>query len=194
MEGLVQIDQQITLWINNLDCPLLYPFWRLFSHVQIWFPAYLIIVGFLFWRLGWKKGLAVTLSLVLCVVLSDQIANLFKNGVCRLRPCYTPWMLENGILLPAGPVGGDYGFYSGHAANSFGFAMASWLGFRKNDQPHSYKAYGWGVFVWATLVGISRIMMGAHFLGDVLTGAAAGLLMGAGLAFATHWVVVKAKL
>ena len=194
MEGLVQIDQQITLWINQLDIPALVPVWRVFSHVQLWFPAYAVVAGFLLWRLGWKKGLAVVLSLVLCVVLTDQLANLVKDSVCRPRPCYSPWMLEHGIILPSGKVGGDFGFFSGHAANSFGFAIATWLSFRKNDQPHAYKAYGWGVFVWASLVALSRIMMGAHYLGDVLTGAAFGLLVGAGIACATRWLIVKAKL
>ena len=194
MEGLVQIDQQLTLWINGLDIPALFPVWRVFSKVALWFPIYALVMGFLIWRLGWKKGLVVVLSLILCVVLTDQLANLVKNSVCRPRPCHTPWMLEHGLVLPDGIAGGPYGFFSGHAANCFGFAMASWLGFRKNDQPHAYKAYGWVVFMWAGLVAVSRIMMGAHYLGDVLVGAAFGLLVGLGMAYAAHGILVKAKL
>ena len=38
------------------------------------------------------------------------------------------------------------------------------------------------MYSWATLVAISRIFVGKHYLGDILAGSAIGVL--AGLAFA----------
>lgn len=193
MEGLVQIDQRITLWLNHLSTPALDPFWLLLSDARIWFPAYGVVMFFLLRRLGWKKGLAVVLSLFVCVLLSDQLSGVVKQGIERLRPCYDTWMLDHGLRVPYGPAYGFFGFFSSHASNTFGFAVTSYLGFRLNDPSSSYKAYGWGVFLWATLVALSRIMMAAHYCGDVLVGILFGLAVGLAVAWATHQMIVKAK-
>ena len=143
-------------------------------------------------RMGWKKGLISALSLIVMVLLVDQLSGLVKESVMRLRPCYNTWMLENGLQWPYGRPG-FYGFFSSHAANTMGFAVTSLMGFH-NDSSHGYKAYGWGVFLWAGLVCLSRIMMAAHFLGDVLVGIAFGLLMGYLVGLAARWIIAKAKL
>lgn len=194
LEGLIQWDRQATLWLNQLGTPTWDSFWLLLSDIKIWFPAYGAVMVVLLWKLGWKKGLAVVLSLVLCVVAIDQSANLVKDSVARLRPCYDAWMNRNGIRLPFGLTGHLYGFFSAHAANSFGFAVTSWLGFRLNDPGHDYRAYGCCVFIWAALMSVSRIMMGAHFLGDIIVGTCYGLAVGLTLAGLFHWIVFRAKL
>lgn len=194
LEGLIQLDQQATLWINNLGTPAWDPFWLMLSDIKFWFPAYGIVMVFMLWKLGWKKGLVVVLSLILTVVAIDQSCNLVKAGFERLRPCYNSWMLANGVRTPYGLTGHLYGFFSAHAANTFGFACTSYLGFRLNDPNHRYRTYGWGVFLWATLVSCSRIMMAAHFLGDVMVGICYGLAMGCAIAWTTRLVIIKAKL
>ena len=156
----------------------------LFSDVRVWFPAYGVIMGMMFYRLGWKKGLAVLLSCILTVILVDQVSSAVKDSVERLRPFYSTEMLHNGLHWPVGRYG-FFGFFSGHASNAFGFAACSWLGFRLNDPSRPYKAYGWGVFLWAACVALSRIMLAAHYFGDILVGTLFGLAVGllmAGLA------------
>ena len=187
MIDIVQIDQAATLWINRLDIPALYQFWTVLSDNKIWFPAYAIVMGFIIWKLGWKKGILVTLSLILCVVLTDQLSGVVKDSVARLRPCYNTWMIENGVIMPNGQTGHLYGFFSSHAANVFGFAAATTLGLSLNGKP--VKAYAIGVYIWATLVSLSRIMMAAHFLGDVLVGTLFGLIMGTIVAYLTHLLI-----
>lgn len=192
MIDIVQIDQAATLWLNKLDTPALYPLWMGLSDARIWFPAYALIMGFIIWKLGWKKGLLVSLSLILCVVLTDQLSGLVKDSVARLRPCFNTWMVENGVLIPYGQAGGLYGFFSSHAANVFGFAAASSLGLKLNGK--AVPQYAWGIFIWASLVSLSRIMMAAHFLGDVLVGVVFGLSIGVILAYLVRLIVVKARL
>ena len=187
MIDIVQIDQAVTLWINRLDIPALYPLWLALSDNKIWFPAYAIVMGFIIWKLGWKKGILVSLSLILCVVLTDQLSGIVKAGFTRLRPCYNIWMLENGVIMPYGQTGHLYGFFSSHAANVFGFAAATTLGLSLNGKP--VKAFNYGVFIWAALVSLSRIMMAAHFLGDVLVGTLFGLIMGTIVAYLTHLLI-----
>lgn len=194
LDRLIQWDQQATLWLNQLSTSNWDPFWLMLSDNKFWFPAYGIVMVFLIRQLGWKKGLAVILSLILAVVVIDQSCNVVKAGFERLRPCYNSWMIGHGIRLPYGLSGNLFGFFSAHAANTFGFACTSCLGFRLNDSRHSYRLYGWGVFLWAVLVSCSRIMMGAHFLGDILVGTCFGLAMGTAIAWLTHYIIVKAKL
>ena len=177
LERLIGIDQDITLWINGFHSAWSDPFWMFLSDVRIWFPAYGVILVMLLYRLGWKKGLVVILSCVLTVVLADQISAHVKDSVGRLRPLYTTALLHDGLHWPLGRYS-FYGFFSGHASNAFGFAACSWLGFRLNDRSRDYRIYGWGVFIWAGLVALSRIMMAAHYFGDVLVGTLFGLAVG----------------
>lgn len=193
MERLVQIDQAATLWLNTHSPGFLDGVWHFASGTREWFPLYGLVMGFMIWKLGWRKGLVAVLALILGVVLSDQLSVLVKEAVMRLRPCRDPWMISKGIRLPDGPPGGLYGFFSSHASNVFGFASCSWLSLRLNDRKHSYNWYGWCIFIWAAVVSLSRVMVGAHFLGDILAGTVFGILVGTALALAARLLIVKAK-
>ena len=188
LDRLIGIDQDITLWLNGFHSAWSDPFWMFLSDVRIWFPAYGVIMGVMIWRLGWKRGLVVILSCILTVVLTDQISYHIKEGVERLRPCYTASLLEQGLHWPLSR-GGFFGFFSGHASNATGFAACSWLGFRWNDPSCRYRAYGWGIFTWAVLVSLSRVMMAAHFFGDVTVGMVFGGFVGTSCALLAAWVI-----
>ena len=177
LDRLIGIDQEITLWINSFHSPWTDPVWMFLSDTRVWFPMYGAIMGVMIYRMGWKKGLIVILSCILTVVLADQISYHIKEGVDRLRPYYTTELLERGLHWPLNRAS-FFGFFSGHASNSFGFAMCSWLGFRLNDRTRRYTLYGAFIFLWAALVALSRIMMAAHFFGDVLVGMFFGLAVG----------------
>lgn len=174
--SIVEIDQTITLWLNSLGTEALDPFWKFLSTARVWYPLYGLIMGFIIYRLGWKRGLIVVASLFLAVIATDQLSGLVKAYFQRLRPCFDPWMLEHGVRHPIKP-GHLYGFFSSHASNTFGFAIASYMGLR-NDKAHRYTAYAWVIMLWAALVSLSRVMLAAHFVGDILVGAAFGLLIG----------------
>ena len=188
LERLIGIDQDITLWINSFHSAWSDPIWMFFSDIRIWFPAYGVIMAMMIYRLGWKKGLIVLLTCILTVVLTDQISYHIKEGVDRLRPYYTTEMIQRGLHWPLNRHS-YFGFFSGHASNTFGFAVCSFLGFRLNDPACRYRAYGWGIFLWATLVSLSRIMMAAHFFGDVMVGILFGLSLGLLTASLSHAVI-----
>ena len=136
LDDLQAIDQRITLVLNSLHFQAGDWFWQFFSMIQVWFPLYAAVVFVMIRRLGWKKGLMMVLAMVLTVVACDQTADLVKNSVCRLRPCYNPDMVLGGLHVLEGRAG-YYGFYSGHAANAFGFAAASSICFEA-DKNHRY--------------------------------------------------------
>lgn len=176
MQKAHHIDKDITLAINSLHTPLSDCVWQLFSDKEIWYILYLAVLGMFFLRLGWKRALIALLACIICVVVCDQTCNLFKDHFQRLRPCLDEEMLANGLhtLERAGNL---YGFFSAHAANAMGFAACS-LSCFKMDRSRKHNTYGICIFIWAILVGISRVFVGKHFLGDVVCGLAFGLAAG----------------
>ena len=180
-------DQQITLTINSWNSAFSDPIWAFLSMKLVWVPLYAAILALIIWKLGWKKGGILILGTVLTIVFCDQFANLIKHSVARIRPLHDEFMVSNGLNILE--LGGGYSFFSAHAANSFGLAGCTWLGLKKgladSSNPADVKIikwYGWFMFTWAALVGISRIFVGKHYLGDVIVGIIVGSL--AGYAFA----------
>lgn len=180
-----QLDQQVTLAINRLNSPWSDAVWAFFSDAKVWIPLYLLIIAFLVWRLGWKRGLVVVAAALLTFAFCDQFSNLVKHWVCRIRPLNDEFMIANGIHVLEG--GGGFSFFSAHAANVMGLAASTYTGLRA-DKRGKYPWYAAFMFTWAALVCVSRIFVGRHYLGDVLVGIAVGLLAG----FAFGFISVKA--
>ena len=180
LDTIQALDQRITLAINSLHFEAGDYLWQFLSLKETSYPLYAMVLFVLIRRLGWKKGMMMVLALVLTVIVCDQVANLVKNSVCRLRPCYNADMLRGGLHILEGRSG-FFGFYSGHAANTFGFAAASSFCL-ETDRNHRYDAYRWFIFIWAVLIGLSRIFAGKHYFGDVLVGSVMGLLIGLAIA------------
>lgn len=193
-----QIDQQVTLAINSLSSPVTDPVWQFFSDIQVWIPMYVLIVALLIWRLGWKKGILIVLAAAATFGFCDQCANFVKELVGRVRPLNDEFMMANGLVVLEGSSQ-SFGFFSGHAANSFGLASCTSFGLRLDKRwfPVSSKpavwgkAYIWWIFTWASLVTISRVFVGKHYLGDVLTGAAVGFAVGATFALLAGWIAKR---
>ena len=181
-----QLDQQVTLAINSLYSPVTDPVWQFFSNKYVWIPMYVGILALLIWKLGWKKGLIVIAAALVTFGLCDQFSNLIKHAVGRIRPLHDGFMVANGLHILEN--GGGYSFFSAHSANSFGLAFSTFLGMKlclrdsgSSITPKWLKAYGAWMFFWATMVAVSRIFVGKHYMGDVIVGIIVGSL--AGIAF-----------
>ena len=189
IDALHTLDQHITLAINQFHSEWWDAFWQFMSDVQVWFPLYVIVIIMLFVHLGWKKALVVTLSFALTIFITDQIANLIKDSVTRLRPCYDYNMLSGGLHILE-KRSGYFGFFSGHSANAFGFAAVSLMGLR-NDHRQRFIGYGIMIYTWAILIALSRVFVGKHYFGDILVGALVGSAIGVIFALAARYFVNK---
>jgi undecaprenyl-diphosphatase len=174
-------DQLLSLKINSWDSSVTDPIWQFFSNIPVWIPMYVLIVGCLIWRLGWKKGLVFVLAATATFGFCDQFSNFIKDLVGRPRPLNDPFMVEHGLNILDGTTK-SFSFFSAHAANSFGLATCTYIGFRQ-DTRLRYRGYAWWMFFWASMVSISRVFVGKHYLGDVIVGIIVGAA--AGYIFAT---------
>ena len=167
MEMIQQLDAQIILWIqehvvcDGLNAPMLF-ISKMGNAGWFW-----ILLGILMLLYGIKNRnfARYGLALLLCNVT-------LKPMVGRMRP-YD--LLGFSILVP--PLA-DFSFPSGHTSSSFAAATAIYAMNRK-----------WGIvaYVFAVLMGISRLYLGVHFPTDVLAGAVIGFVM----ARLTLWILGK---
>jgi undecaprenyl-diphosphatase len=167
MTTIQDLDTQFFLWLNSFNSPKFDGIMAWISAKNSWIPLYILIIATIFYFFK-KKGLFYILSLIVAVALSDQFASsLLKPLFKRLRPCHEP-ALQNLIHL-VGNCGGQFGFCSSHAANSF--ALATLLNLFGGKQ---WKALPI-MYVWAFVVSYSRIYVGVHYPIDVLVGAFVGI-------------------
>lgn len=175
--------------INSWDSAITDPIWQFFSDIPVWIPMYLLIVGCLIWRLGWKKGVIFVLAALATFGFCDQFSNFIKELVGRPRPLNDPYMLEHGLNILDGTTR-SFSFFSAHAANSFGLATGTYIAFRQ-DKRLKYKGYATWIFFWATMVSISRVFVGKHYLGDVLAGILIGAATGCAFALLARYISYK---
>ena len=182
-----RFDQDITLWINGFHSEISDVVWTFFSNIPVWIPMYVLIIAFILRRLGWRKGGIVVLSAILTVTFCSLFSYCMKELTERLRPLLDTYMLENSLHVLE--TGGKYTFFSAHSANAFGLATSTYWGLRM-DNRRKYNLYAIFMFTWATLVAVSRIFVGKHYLGDVMVGICVGIV--AGMMFA--WMARKVSI
>ncbi len=165
-----QLDKTIFLFLNSLNSPFMDRVMWAVSGKLTWLPLYVFILVLI--GIKYKKKVLIIIPLIaLAITITDQVSvHAFKEVFERLRPCHEP-ALQGMVHLVNEKCGGQYGFVSSHAANSFAAAMLSLLLISK-------RWFTILVIVWATLVGYSRIYLGVHYPGDVIGGAVIGIITG----------------
>jgi len=165
------LDRKITLALNGMHAPAMDTAMVFASDKHVWFPLYAVLIGWLIYLYRHRTWLLLPL-LISAVALADTITSrLFKPFFGRLRPCHDA-LLQPLLHLPDG-CGGQFGFLSSHAANSFALATFLLLVLPRGR-------YRWvkGAFLlWAAVLSFSRVYLGAHYLTDVLGGILIGTLL-----------------
>lgn len=170
LEWLINLDKELLLLLNGQQ----HYFWdylmRLISEKEMWYVFYITLIGCIFNIYGWRKGGLIIVSLILVIVVSDQIASgIFKPLFKRFRPSRDP-DFSHMVNLVKGYTGGKYGFVSSHAANSFGLAVLASL-VLKNRITSIFLIF------WAIIVSYSRIYLGVHYPSDIIVGGLIGVAM-----------------
>ena len=175
LEFIDKLDKALFLILNGFHSPFWDNIMWIISAKITWIPLYLFII-YLFIRKYNIKAISIIISVILLIILADQLAvHAFKDIFQRLRPCHNP-DLSGLVHIVNNKCGGSFGFVSNHAANTFALAAFS-SAFLKN------KYYIPLIFFWAFLVSYSRIYLGVHYPGDVIGGAALGILLAWGILY-----------
>jgi len=170
LDYLHKLDVNLFLFINSLhnnffDFVMVYASAKLF-----WIPLYLLLLYLLIKEYRQKTWLILGF-VVLLILLSDQLSvHAFKNVFLRLRPCHNEDLQL--LIHTVTSCGGQYGFVSSHAANSF--ALAFFMGALLSK----FRWITWLLYGWAILIIYSRVYLAQHYPGDVLGGAILGIIIG----------------
>jgi undecaprenyl-diphosphatase len=164
MGFLVNLDIQCFYFINvhlqNTLFDMIMPF---ITNKYNWYPLITILWFYLVIR-GGKKGRTVAFLIIPIIALSDTLSGrLLKPLIGRVRPCH---LLDNVHLLV--DCGASFSFPSAHTSNMFASAALF--------AAHYGKAITISWFLFAGLIGYSRVYVGVHYPTDLLGGAILGIL------------------
>ena len=172
IDSLKLIDKTILLAINSFHSSFLDVVMFYLSEIWIFTPLFLYLIYLIYKKMGVKKTAILIVFVALLISLCDQTATITKKSVKRFRPTHNVEIKDN-LLIVQNYRGGTYGFFSGHAANTFGIAMFLFLLFSKQT-----KASRFVFFIWAGLVSYSRMYLGVHYPSDIFVGMFVGLFFG----------------
>jgi len=179
-----QLDQHLLLFINGMNAPWLDQTMFAITKMWVFIPLFLLWIYFTFKLLKAKGFLLFGICLGLTILFADQTANAFKNNVERYRPTHN-LVIGQEVHIVNDYHGGQYGFFSGHAATTFGIATLLFLTFRRKKSwiKHTF-------FPFAILASYSRMYLGVHYPFDIFCGMLTGILYGF-LAFQLLSVLLK---
>jgi len=126
-----------------------------------------VVVPFLF-ALWWLHGFArhsLVIPIALGFAVSVVATSVVKFAVRRRRPV-GQW---GAFYRKTDP----HSFPSGHASRTITMAIVVFTG--------GYPLIGVALLLWSLLVGLSRIILGVHYLYDVLAGYLLGVGIGVGI-------------
>lgn len=171
-DSLIDLDKQLSLHFNGSDSLFIDGLATVLTSATTWIPLY-VALFYLVLRNNdnIRQILLIVAGAALCVVLSGTVDDtIIKPLVARWRPTHDP---EIGMLVDTvnGYRGGNYGFFSAHAANTFSIAMFFCIIVRS-------RLFSIAMIAWTLANCWTRLYLGVHYVGDVVCGIVWGAIVG----------------
>lgn len=170
--NIISLDKEWLLAVNGSDSLFLDRLARVLTKAITWLPLYIsLFVVVLHNNDSFRKVFYVLAGAGLCVLFAGAVDDWFvKPGVARWRPTHDP---EIGMMVDIvdGYRGGNYGFFSAHASNTFSVAIFfCWL--------IRSRLLSWALVIWSLTNCWTRLYLGVHYPGDILVGLTWGFIVG----------------
>ena len=176
IEEILKLDSKLFLYLNNLGTSKFDIFWISLSKIEANILMYLFLILLFFYIQKIRPKLIYIfyfiIVIALMITITDQGANIFKDSIQRLRPCYNESIIDS-LRLVKENCGGKYGFFSAHASNSFSLAIFFGLLFINR-----IRYIIMITIVYASLISYSRIYLGVHYPIDIIFGSFFGIFVG----------------
>lgn len=173
LQQLLVLDDRVFLFFNGFHSSYFDALMMMLTGKFIWVPLYAAMAAALFMSRRVAAALMLLVGVGLVIAITDySIASWIRPYFCRLRPSNPDNPVSVMGHVVDGYRGGDYGFPSCHAANSFALAVFMSLVARR-------RLFTWFIFLWAVLHSYTRLYLGVHYPGDLIVGTLYGSLIGA---------------
>lgn len=168
---MLELDRTLTLMLNGSHSLLVDGMAWTATQTTTWLPLAVVLLYVVIRNNELGGALRIIIGIALSILVADQVASsVFKPLVARFRPTNDPQIMYL-VDVVRGYRGGQYGFFSSHAANTFAVATFVSLAVRSRSMAAA-------LFSWALLNCWSRVYLGVHYVGDLTVGAIWGALTG----------------
>ena len=184
-QQIIDFDKQFLLLLNGSESLFLDALVVTLTDAWTWVPLYISLLIVVIKNSDSALKILLTIvSAALCVLVAGMVNDtIVKPLVGRWRPTHDP---EIGLLVDIvdGYRGGDYGFFSAHAANTFSIAIFFSCLVRS-------RVLTIALVLWSLTNCWTRLYLGVHFPGDILVGLCWGGLVGTCAYFFYRYCVTK---
>jgi undecaprenyl-diphosphatase len=158
-------DHRVMRRLNSWRAPRWIRYWMLSATRMgdgwLWYSLGAILVAF-----GGARGYVAVGSAGAAAIFGILVFKLLKRLSHRPRPCQYQTHCWATVLPPD-----QFSFPSGHTMIAFSIALVV---------SYFYPTLEWPLYFLALSIAVSRIVLGMHFLSDVLAGAVLGSALGIG--------------
>ena len=183
-DALIQFDKQLLLLVNGSQSLFFDGLVKTLTTAATWIPLYVSLFYLVLKNNdSVQKILLIVACAGVCVFLAGSLDDMIvKPMVGRWRPTHDP---QIGSLVDTvnGYRGGDYGFFSAHASNTFSIAFFfCWL--------VRSRLLSVCLVIWSLVNCWTRMYLGVHYPGDILVGLLWGATIG-GLVYYVYFQLSK---
>ena len=180
--AIIDFDKQLLLSLNGSESLFLDGLVKTLTTATTWIPLYMALLYLVVKNSDAVVKVAMVLAGAgLCVFIAGSLDDMIvKPLVARWRPTHDG---EIGMLVDIvnGYRGGNYGFFSAHASNTFSIAIFFALLIRS-------RVLTVALVIWSLVNCWTRMYLGVHYPGDILCGLLWGGAVGTGIWYFYHYV------